>query len=253
MRDKLNSYRKLAGMIAIVSICLTGCTMAGSGSSQAGSGAASGTQNGASTVQNLSGLGTGNTASGSASQNAASSQSGSSAGQSSASGTSSGSGGASAPGTSQKTDYDISSQTGGDTPQQQQQLSGTTTAGSVTGQSQKDDSQSESGDYSLDDQGAGASNDKLPDSAVFEGQYAKEDKSETVTLIAQGDNTVSFEFAQSGIYGTAKMSGMTEAQYDGDDGYKIIFAKSGTTVTVTVSGDDADASSLNGTYWQTTQ
>lgn len=79
------------------------------------------------------------------------------------------------------------------------------------------------------------------------GTYEKEDGSESVTLKLESDNVLTFAFSVSGISGTADAASMS-AVYSGDDGYTITFSVEGDTLTVTVGGEDAGDSPLNGTY-----
>ena len=81
----------------------------------------------------------------------------------------------------------------------------------------------------------------------FTGSFSKADNSESVALSLDNDTVLTFGFSVCGINGTAKAAGNT-AVYNGDDGYTITFAVAGDTLTVTVGGDDAASSPINGTY-----
>lgn len=83
----------------------------------------------------------------------------------------------------------------------------------------------------------------------FTGSFSKEDDSESVTLSFDNDTDLSFSFASCGIHGNAQVSGQT-AVYTGDDDYTITFSVSGDILTVTVGGDDASQSAINGTYYR---
>ena len=81
----------------------------------------------------------------------------------------------------------------------------------------------------------------------FTGSFSKADNSESVVLSLDNDTVLTFGFSVCGINGTAKAAGNTDV-YNGDDGYTITFAVAGDTLTVTVGGDDAASSPINGTY-----
>lgn len=81
----------------------------------------------------------------------------------------------------------------------------------------------------------------------FTGTFSKEDDSESVMLSLDNDTELSFSFAVCGIHGTAKVAG-NQAVYQGDDNYTITFQAAKDKLTVTVGGDDAEASPINGTY-----
>ena len=83
----------------------------------------------------------------------------------------------------------------------------------------------------------------------FTGSFSKEDDSESVTLSLNNDTDLSFSFASCGIHGSAQVSGQT-AVYKGDDDYTITFSVSGDILKVTVGGDDASQSAINGTYYR---
>lgn len=83
----------------------------------------------------------------------------------------------------------------------------------------------------------------------FTGSFSKEDDSESVTLSLDNDTDLSFSFASCGIHGSAQVSGQT-AVYKGDDDYTITFSVSGDILKVTVGGDDASQSAINGTYYR---
>ena len=83
----------------------------------------------------------------------------------------------------------------------------------------------------------------------FTGSFSKQDDSESVTLSFDNDTSLTFSFAVCGIHGTAQVTGRS-AVYTGDDDYTITFAVSGDILTVTVGGQDAEASAINGTYYR---
>lgn len=92
------------------------------------------------------------------------------------------------------------------------------------------------------DTGAEASGD------LWSGTYSSE--TETLTITYLDEESVSFSFKQSGISGTAALSG-TQAVYKGDDYHDVVFGLSGDTITVAVSSEedyDSSESPLIGTY-----
>ena len=93
------------------------------------------------------------------------------------------------------------------------------------------------------------SSDTLQGVDQFTGSFSKEDDSESVTLSLDNDTDLSFSFASCGIHGNAQVSGQT-AVYTGDDDYTITFSVSGDVLRVTVGGDDASQSAINGTYYR---
>ena len=86
-------------------------------------------------------------------------------------------------------------------------------------------------------------------SAEFNGEFEKSDGGETVVIYVNASDLISFQFSVSGIGATALGSG-NSAVYYGDDGYSITFSISQDTLSVVVSGEDADQSALNGTYYR---
>lgn len=92
------------------------------------------------------------------------------------------------------------------------------------------------------------SQDAAQSSDIWSGTYVGAE--ETVTLAKLDDESVSFAFAQSGIAGTAKVSG-SQAVYKGDDHHVIVFNVNDTVLDVSVSSEedfDASESPLIGTY-----
>lgn len=94
---------------------------------------------------------------------------------------------------------------------------------------------------------ANGSSGQLSGVDQFTGSFTKDDESESVTLVMENDTVLSFAFSVCGISGTANVTG-SSAVYHGDDDYTITFAIAGDDLDVIVGGDDADQSPINGTY-----
>lgn len=138
-----------------------------------------------------------------------------------------------------------------------QSASSSSAASGQTSAAQDDGSQSQPDIATYDEQNQNGADPKAQNSSSqnssdegveeFTGTFSKADKSESVALTLDNDTSLNFSFQVCGIHGTAKASGNT-AVYNGDDNYTISFAVAGDTLTVTVGGDDAESSSINGTY-----
>lgn len=102
-----------------------------------------------------------------------------------------------------------------------------------------------------DDAQAAEDENLIPDDMEedpWSGSYSGD--GESVTIVLDGEDTISFSFAQAGISGTAQVKGM-QAVYNGDDHHVIVFDLNDTVLTVAVSSEedfDASDSPLNGTY-----
>lgn len=109
------------------------------------------------------------------------------------------------------------------------------------------------GSYAGGDDTAGQTGEGSGDTAIgaeeFSGTFSKADGSESVVLSLDNDTVLSFSFAVCGISGTASAD-RTSAVYQGDDGYTVTFSVSGDILTVTVGGEDAASSPVNGTYYR---
>ena len=84
---------------------------------------------------------------------------------------------------------------------------------------------------------------------VWTGDYQCS-SGESVSISLDQDTAMTFIFAQSGINGTADVSGNT-AVYHGDDDYQIVFTVSGDDLSVqaaTGDGQDAAEATVNGDY-----
>ena len=91
------------------------------------------------------------------------------------------------------------------------------------------------------------------DGDIWSGTYVADD--ETLTIAMAEDTQISFSFAEAGISGVADVRG-SQAVYNGDDHYVIVFNINGTLVDVSVSSEedyDASDSPLIGTYVKDTE
>ncbi len=109
------------------------------------------------------------------------------------------------------------------------------------------------GDVIPDEDADAAENDVsgAEDVDSWSGTYTTDTETLTVNLIDA--ETISFSFAQSGISGTAQVSG-TQAVYKGDDHHDVVFNLNGTVLNVAVSSEedfDASGSPLNGSFIRT--
>ena len=84
-------------------------------------------------------------------------------------------------------------------------------------------------------------------SEEFTGEFEKTDGSESVVIMLEQDNLISFRFSESMINGNAQTEG-SNAVYQGDDGYTITFNVAGDTLMVEVGGEDAETNNMNGIY-----
>lgn len=89
----------------------------------------------------------------------------------------------------------------------------------------------------------------LDTTETFSGEYEKSDGEESVTISLVNDNQITFQFRESGIGGSAQASG-SSAVYYGDDGYTITFDSTESTLAVSVGGEDAESSAMNGIYYR---
>ena len=87
------------------------------------------------------------------------------------------------------------------------------------------------------------------DQKDFTGTFEKSDGTEKVTITLVNDKKLTFVFRTSMINGSAKVTG-TKALYLGDDDYSITFDVADDTLIVTVDGEDAQQSSMNGVYFR---
>lgn len=141
-----------------------------------------------------------------------------------------------------------------------QNVSGTAVDGGEAGTGTADGSASGAADSAAENEPSGAAGQEDPaaekddaqdaaqGSDIWSGTYVGAE--ETVTLAKMDDESVSFAFAQSGIAGTAKVSG-SQAVYNGDDHHVIVFNVNDTILDVSVSSEedfDASESPLIGTY-----
>ena len=83
----------------------------------------------------------------------------------------------------------------------------------------------------------------------FTGKYVKSDGTEAVWITLEDDNQLTFVFRESAIDGTAAVDGNT-AVYQGDDDYTITFDQAENMLIVTVDGEDAGQSPMNGIYYR---
>lgn len=83
---------------------------------------------------------------------------------------------------------------------------------------------------------------------LWSGTYVSDD--ETLTVTQTDDSTLSIDFANSGITGTAQIDGM-QAVYKGDDYHDVVLNLTGDVIDVTVSSEedyDSSQSPLIGSY-----
>ncbi len=83
----------------------------------------------------------------------------------------------------------------------------------------------------------------------FTGKFVKSDGTESVQITKASDSQVTFVFKTSKINGSAKADGGT-AVYYGDDDYSITLDVAEDTLIVTVDGDGAGESQMNGIYYR---
>lgn len=88
-----------------------------------------------------------------------------------------------------------------------------------------------------------------PATETFTGAFERSDGGERVQITLLNDNAISFQFTNSGIGATAQAYGST-AVYYGDDGYSISFDVAGDMLAVSVDGEDAKQSPMNGIYYR---
>lgn len=124
-----------------------------------------------------------------------------------------------------------------------------------SGQANAEGNQSQIVPYDSADQTGGppagdSASQAKQDRDLLTGNFRKGDGSEAVTLSLDTDTALSFSFEVCGIHGTASVAGNT-ATYQGDDDYSITFSVSDDQLTVSVGGDDAASSPINGLYVRT--
>ncbi len=83
----------------------------------------------------------------------------------------------------------------------------------------------------------------------FNGSFEKSDGEEKVRITVESSDKIRFAFRSSMINGTAKITGNT-ALYNGDDNYTITFDVTEDILMVTVDGEDAELSQMNGIYYR---
>lgn len=83
----------------------------------------------------------------------------------------------------------------------------------------------------------------------FNGSFEKSDGEEKVRITVESSDKIRFVFRSSMINGTAKITGNT-ALYNGDDNYTITFDVTEDILMVTVDGEDAELSQMNGIYYR---
>ena len=83
----------------------------------------------------------------------------------------------------------------------------------------------------------------------FNGSFEKSDGEEKVRITVESSDKIRFVFRSSMINGTAKITGNT-AVYNGDDNYTITFDVAEDILMVTVDGEDAELSQMNGIYYR---
>lgn len=83
----------------------------------------------------------------------------------------------------------------------------------------------------------------------FTGRFVRSDGEEAVRLVLESDQELTFTFRTSAINGSAKVEGNT-ALYHGDDGYTITFDVAEDMLVVTVDGEGAEQSVMNGIYYR---
>ena len=131
--------------------------------------------------------------------------------------------------------------------QSAQSVSGTTTQTqqptAQTPQTDNSASQKASDDREDDDDPA------VGDGKDFTGTFEKSDGTEEVTITLVNENRLTFVFKTSMINGSAKVTG-SKALYLGDDDYTITFDVAEDTLIVTVDGEDAQQSLMNGVYYR---
>ncbi len=138
--------------------------------------------------------------------------------------------------------------------QNAQSVSGTTTQTQQTGtQTQQAGTQPSQTGGTAPQKAADDSEDEdgliAGDREDFNGTFEKSDGTEKVTITLVNDNQLTFVFRTSMINGSAKVTG-SKALYLGDDDYKIIFDVADDTLLVTVDGEDAQQSVMNGVYFR---
>ena len=129
--------------------------------------------------------------------------------------------------------------------QQSNNTSANQTAPASSGQAQAASSSS-AGTQSQKQPAAGVTDD---DSEGFNGTFEKSDGEEKVWITVESSDMIRFVFSTSMISGTAVVTGNT-ALYSGDDGYTVTFDVSEDILMVTVDGEDADQSGMNGIYYR---
>lgn len=136
--------------------------------------------------------------------------------------------------------------------QNAQSVSGTTTQTQQTGaQTQQAGTQPSQAGSEATQKTPDDSDDELitGDKKDFTGTFEKSDGTEKVTITLVNDKKLTFVFRTSMINGSAKVTG-SKALYVGDDDYSITFDVAGDTLIVTVDGEDAQQSSMNGVYFR---
>ena len=129
-----------------------------------------------------------------------------------------------------------------------QNVSGTTTQTTQPQQTQQAAASSGQAAPAADTQPAQAASVDEEDEG-FNGSFEKSDGEEKVKITVESSDKIRFVFRSSMINGTAKITGNT-AVYNGDDNYTITFDVAEDILMVTVDGEDAELSQMNGIYYR---